>query len=92
VAANGCRCRARCRPAIATPTTPPYQYQPIGSPLSLKLPTIPIALLPEDPELPPRLQAAFQSNYNPAFYDRQMTPPLPLRPPILPLGLEPSLA
>jgi hypothetical protein len=54
----------------------------IAWPLRLKLPTIPVPLLPDDPELPLDLQAVFQAAYEPAFYDRRLPYDRPLDPPL----------
>jgi hypothetical protein len=58
------------------------RVQVVGWPLRLKLPTIPVPLLSEDPELPLDLQAVFQATYEPAFYDRRLPYDRPLDPPL----------
>jgi hypothetical protein len=46
------------------------------------LPTISIPLLPEDPEIPLDLQAAFRAAYEPSLYDRRLPYDQPLEPPL----------
>jgi Protein of unknown function (DUF4058) len=58
--------------------------QVIGWPLRLALPTIPVPLLPEDPELPLELHTIFTDAYKPAFYDRRLPYGRPLDPPLSP--------
>jgi hypothetical protein len=54
--------------------------QIIAWPLRLPLPTVPVPLLPGDPEVPLDLQAVFRAAYEPSLYDRR----LPYEQPLLP--------
>jgi hypothetical protein len=58
--------------------------QIIGWPLRAALPTIPIPLLPGDPEATLNLQAAFRAAYDPSLYDRRLPYNRPLQPPLNP--------
>jgi hypothetical protein len=49
-------------------------------PLRSPLPTISVPLLPEDPEVPLDLQAAFRAAYEPSLYDRRLPYDQPLDP------------
>lgn len=54
--------------------------QIITWPLPSPLPTVPIPLLPDDPEVPLDLQAVFRAAYGRSLYDRR----LPYEQPLLP--------
>ena len=56
--------------------------QVIAWPWRTKLPTIPIPLLPEDPEATLDLDAAFASAYEPSLYSRRLPYAEPLVPPL----------
>ena len=56
--------------------------QIIAWPLRSPLPTISVPLLPEDPEVPLDLQAAFRAAYEPSLYDRRLPYDEPLYPPL----------
>ena len=56
----------------------------IAWPLRAALPTIPIPLLPEDPEATLDLAAAFRAAYEPSLYDRRLPYDGPLVPPLPP--------
>ncbi len=49
-----------------------------------RLPTIPIPLLPQDPEIDLNLQDVFESVYEPACYDRMLPYDEPVEPPLSP--------
>lgn len=51
-------------------------------PLRAALPTVPIPLLPSDPEVTLDLQAAFRAAYEPSLYDRRLPYDQPLLPPL----------
>ena len=58
--------------------------QIIAWPLRSPLPTIPVPLLPGDPEVTLDLQAAFRAAYEPSLYDRRLPYEQPLLPPLRP--------
>jgi hypothetical protein len=58
--------------------------QIITWPLPSPLPTVPIPLLPDDPEVPLDLQAVFRAAYEPSLYDRRLPYEQPLLPPLPP--------
>jgi hypothetical protein len=58
--------------------------QVIAWPLRAGLPSIPLPLLPEDPEVSLDLGAAFRAAYEPSLYDRRLPYDQPLVPPVRP--------
>ena len=55
--------------------------QVFGWPLRAKLPSIPVPLLPDDPEATLDLDAAFAAAYEPSHYPRRLPYRMPLAPP-----------
>ncbi len=58
--------------------------QIITWPLRWPLPSVPIPLLPDDPEVTLDLQAVFRAAYEPSLYDRRLGYDQPLLPPLPP--------
>ena len=56
--------------------------QIITWPLRSPLPTVPVPLLPDDPEVPLDLEAVFRATYEPSLYDRRLPYEQPLLPPV----------